>query len=204
MSNEENIKVWDIGVRVFHWSLVFFFTLAYLTGDEESWLHNWSGYAVTGLVMFRLLWGVVGTRYARFWNIIVSPARTIRYARSLLTRHPEHYTGHNPLGGWMVAALLVTIGLTSWTGLELEAAEGRGPLAMDVHIFQPAYANGEKEHEKEREESNEFWEELHEFFADLTVLLIFIHIIGVLFSSVVHRENLVKAMVTGYKKKKPA
>ena len=202
MTNEEDIKVWDIAVRTFHWSLVIFFTIAYLTGEEESQLHNWSGYIVLGLVTFRITWGLIGTRYARFWNFIYSPAHTLAYARSLLSGDPEHYLGHNPLGGWMVIALLISIGLTSWTGLELEAAEGRGPLAIELHVIQPAFADDDHDEEKEDEEGDEFWEDFHELSADLTVLLVFLHIAGVIFSSVVHRENLAKAMITGYKRKK--
>lgn len=199
MKDDNLVKVWDIAVRIFHWSLVLFFTVAYLTGEEESQLHNWSGYVVLGLIVFRVVWGIIGTRYARFWSFIYSPANTIAYARSLLKGNPTHYLGHNPLGGWMVIALLIFISLTSWTGLELEAAEGRGPLAMDVTIISPVYANGDGEHKREAGEGDEFWEELHEFFANITVFLVFLHIGGVVFSSIVHRENLVRAMVTGYK-----
>lgn len=202
MTDGERIKVWDIAIRIFHWSLVIFFTIAYLTGEEESQLHNWSGYVVMGLVIFRLVWGVVGTRYARLWNFVYSPAHTFAYMRSLLAGHPEHYLGHNPLGGWMVIALLVSIGLTSWTGLELEASDGRGPLAIGIVIVQPALADDDHGDGKDNEEGDEFWEELHEYCADMTVLLALLHIAGVIFSSTVHRENLVKAMVTGYKQKK--
>ena len=201
MTDKEGIRVWDIAVRIFHWSLVLFFAIAYLTGEEESQLHNWSGYVVLGLLAFRVVWGLIGTRYARFWNFIYSPARTLAYARSLISGQPEHYLGHNPLGGWMVIALMVSIGLTSWTGLELEAAEGRGPLAAGLHVIQPVFADDDFGNERKEEEGDEFWEELHEFFANMAVTLVFLHIAGVVFSSVVHRENLVKAMVTGYKQK---
>ncbi|WP_455218470.1 cytochrome b/b6 domain-containing protein [Kaarinaea lacus] len=206
MVNENQVKVWDIAIRIFHWSLVLSFSVAYLTGEEDSQLHNWLGYVVLGLVAFRLIWGIIGTRYGRFWNFIYSPTNTIAYARSLLSGHPKHYLGHNPLGGWMVIMLLLFILLTSWTGLEIEAAEGRGPLAMEMSIIQPAYADKDRDHrEKDREEDSEgdeFWEELHEFFANVTLFLVFLHIGGVVFSSAIHRENLVKAMITGYKQLK--
>ncbi|WP_455198297.1 cytochrome b/b6 domain-containing protein [Kaarinaea lacus] len=203
MPNNRTVKVWDVAIRTFHWALVFTFTIAYLTGEEEGQLHAWIGYVVIGLIVFRLVWGVIGTKYGRFWNFIYSPSHTIAYARSLLSGHPKHYLGHNPLGGWMVIALFLFIGLTSWSGLELEATEGRGPLAVDMHVIQSAYADEDEKHEREDGEGDEFWEELHEFFANFTVFLVVLHIGGVLFSSAVHRENLVKAMITGYKEVKP-
>ena len=201
MSDEAPVKVWDIVVRVFHWSLVLFFTVAYLTGEEETQLHSWSGYVVLGLISFRIIWGVIGTRYARFWNFIYSPAHTFAYARSLFSGQVKHYLGHNPLGGWMIITLLLFIGFTSWTGLEVEAVDGKGPLALEFNLIQPAYAHDSHEHEDK--EGGEFWGELHEFFADATVFLVFLHIGGVFFSSRIEGENLARAMVTGYKQPKP-
>jgi cytochrome b len=115
--NREKVKVWDPLVRIFHWSLVIFFTLSYLTGEEESSLHNNAGYIVLGLVAFRLIWGFVGTRYARFSDFIYGPGATIDYARSLLVRKPIHHVGHNQLGGWMIIALIVSILITCWSGI---------------------------------------------------------------------------------------
>ena len=198
MSDEAPVKVWDIAVRVFHWSLVLFFTFAYLTGEEETRLHSWSGYVVLGLVSFRIIWGVIGSRYARFWNFIYSPSHTLAYARSLLRGRAKHYLGHNPLGGWMIVALLIFIIGTCWTGLELEAIEGKGPLAKELHIIQPAYADEDHEHGGGKD-GEEFWEEIHELFSNITVFLVILHIAGVFFSSRLEGENLVKAMVTGYK-----
>jgi cytochrome b len=195
----KHVRVWDVGVRIFHWSLVAFFALAYLTGevDIES-LHSWAGYTVIGLLAFRLVWGLIGTRYARFSNFIYGPKTVKRYAKSLLTRHPIHYTGHNPLGGWMVIALLLSLAMTSWTGLKLYAVEGKGPLADNAPgIIAVARANDN--HDKTEGDGEEFWEEVHEVFSHLSLILIFIHVGGVVVSSIVHRENLVRAMVTGYK-----
>jgi cytochrome b len=208
MQKGDQIKVWDLAVRTFHWSLVVFFIVAYLTGEEENQLHNQAGYVVLALIVFRIIWGVIGPRYARFQNFVHSPGHTLAYACSLLSGNPRHYLGHNPLGGWMVVALLVSLLLTTWSGLELEASVGRGPLAENLHAIQSVYADEdrherEKEHEREEDrEGNEFWEELHEALANLTVMLVFIHVAGVLFSSFVHRENLTRSMMTGYKSKK--
>jgi cytochrome b len=204
MSDQNRVKVWDIAVRVFHWSLVLFFVVSYLTGEEDDDLHIIAGYVVLGLVLFRLLWGLIGTRYARFWNFIYSPRTTIAYARSIMAGKPKHYLGHNPLGGWMVVFLLVSLSFTVWSGLELYAVEeGKGPLANSLQLVSPAYADDDdRDERKKHSASEEFWEEVHEVFANLTVLLVFLHIAGVIFSSIVHRENLVRGMITGYKRKR--
>lgn len=198
MQQQEKIKVWDLPVRVFHWSLVTFFVIAYITGEELDTVHAWSGYVVTGLIVFRIIWGFIGTRHARFGDFVYSRREVKAYIKSLFSRSPRHYLGHNPAGGWMVLILLVSLALTCWTGLEAYGAEGRGPLAsVDASPVSTAYADDDS-HEK-NEEGNEFWEEIHEFFVNFTLLMVFVHIAGVLVSSVLHGENLVKAMVRGYK-----
>lgn len=203
------IRVWDPLVRLFHWSLVASFTLAYFTGEEESLVHVYAGYVVAGLVAFRLLWGFVGTRYARFSNFVYSPRRTVQYLKGLFSGAPEHFTGHNPAGGWMIIMLLVSLLLTSYTGLKVYGLEGHGPLADGgpaVSLVTPAYADSDEheEHEghedgEEESEAEEFWEEVHEFFSNLTVLLVLIHVAGVLVAGRLHGENLVRAMITGNK-----
>jgi cytochrome b len=202
------VRVWDPLVRLFHWSLVASFAVAYFTGDEESAVHIWSGYIVAGLIAFRVLWGFIGTRHARFSDFLVSPGRVIDYLKSLRSGQPRHYLGHNPAGGWMVIALLVSLAVTTWTGLEVYGAEGHGPLAdaTSLSMVAPAYADddehGSRAGRTEREgdeDGEEFWEELHEVFANLTVLLVLLHVTGVIVSSRLHRENLVKAMITGNK-----
>ena len=202
MTGEERVKVWDIAVRVAHWSLVVLFTVAYLTGEDEGMLHIYAGYGVIALLAFRILWGFVGTRHARFTDFIRGPKATMAYARSLLSGKPIHYLGHNPLGGWMVIALLLSLAGACWSGLEAYGAEGHGPLAGQESLFiQSALADGDEdegENGKERE-GDEFWEEVHEVLSNLSLLMVFVHIAGVAVASVVHRENLVKAMITGYK-----
>ena len=213
---DTRIRVWDPLVRLFHWSLVATFTVAYFTGEEDSLVHIWSGYAVIGLVVFRIVWGFIGTRHARFGDFLYSPARTVQYLKSLVTRQPESYLGHTPAGGWMILLLLGAVLVTSLTGIKVYGLEGYGPLAAGgpaVTVVAVARADDEAyEREHEHEENGEgdeggegnaaeeFWEELHEFFANLTVLLIFVHVAGVIVTSAIHRENLVKAMLTGYKR----
>jgi len=198
----DEVKVWDLVVRVGHWSLVVLFAIAYLSGEiEVETLHAWAGYAILGIVLFRILWGFIGTKHARFADFVFGSQKTIAYARSLLTARPQHYLGHNPLGGWMVVALLVTLLLVSWSGLELYAVEGKGPLALErTTLIAPALANGKEEGERE-DERESLWEEVHEFFAHIALLLVFLHIVGVLIASLVHRENLVRAMITGKKQR---
>ncbi|MGB5261538.1 MAG: cytochrome b/b6 domain-containing protein [Gammaproteobacteria bacterium] len=204
---DKSVRVWDPLVRLFHWSLVLTFTVAWLSGEEESLLHIYSGYAVMGLILLRVFWGFAGTRYARFSDFLYSPRRTLRYLGSLLDRAPEHYTGHNPAGGWMIVLLLASLLVTGYTGIEVYGAEGHGPLAANgpgVEWVSVAYAddedNDDDHHgEGEANEAEEFWEELHEFFAYFTLLLIFIHVAGVFVASRLHGENLVKAMISGNK-----
>lgn len=205
---EQTVRVWDIAVRLFHWSLVVFFTVAYLTGEEESLIHVYSGYAVLGLILFRILWGFIGTRYARFSDFLYSPRKVADYIKSLPGRKPQRYIGHTPPGGWMILALLGSLLITSVTGLKVYGLEGQGPLAgepQSITFVSTARADsddrGQQGYDKggENESAEELWEELHEFFANLTLLLVFVHIAGVVVSSRLHRENLVKAMITGDK-----
>ena len=215
MSKE--IRVWDPLVRLFHWSLVLFFSIAYLSGEEESNLHIYTGYVVLGLVAFRLIWGLVGTRHARFSDFVTSPATVIHYLKGLLARKPQHYPGHNPAGGWMVIAMLGCLFIVSVSGLKVYAIEeGLGPLAADtpaLTLISPARADDDDDddhrgHEKkehrhgEDDAAEEFWEELHEVSSNIMLLLIVLHIGGVIVASRLHDEHLVKAMITGKKTSK--
>ena len=203
-------RVWDPLIRIFHWSLVAGFSIAWLTGDDAGDLHIYSGYAVIGLITFRLLWGFVGSRYARFSDFIASPAAVVEYLKGIVSGKPRHYLGHNPAGGWMILALLISIAATSYTGLKVYGLEGHGPLAGGTNIeLVPSTAWADEDEDDERAEGAEgaeagegaedWWEEIHEFFANLTLFLVFVHVAGVIVSSYVHRENLVKAMLTGDK-----
>lgn len=207
MNNGQAVKVWDLGVRLFHWSLVIAYAVAYLSGEVESdQLHAIAGYAVLALIAFRLVWGFIGTRHARFADFVHGPAATWRYAKSMFARAPMHYLGHNPLGGWMVVALLLSLAAACWSGLEVYGAQGHGPLAQ-AGLVAPAFANGDGDRDEDDDDDDahdaqgkEFWEELHELFSHLTLFLVALHIAGAIAASVLHRENLVKAMITGYKR----
>ncbi len=200
---ENEIKVWDILVRIFHWSLVIVFFIAYFTGEEENIWHIYAGYTVLGLISFRVIWGFIGTKYARFSDFIYSPSTVLQYLKGLIMKHPKHYLGHNPAGGWMALLLLTSLFVVTVSGLKVYAIEeGKGPLAnsSNITVVGKSYANSDKyENEEEHEDKEEFWEEIHEEATNFTLLLIFFHITGVIVSSKYHKENLVKAMITGNK-----
>jgi cytochrome b len=183
---QNEIKVWDIFVRVFHWSLVATFTVAYLTEDEFLSLHVFAGYAVAGLIALRLLWGFVGTRYARFSDFVYRTAEVKAFLRDTVQLRARRYIGHNPAGGAMILLMLAGLVLTSITGAALYGIEeSAGPLAMLGQSH--ALPEGPME-------------ELHEFFANLTLLMVAVHVAGVLVESLIHHENLVKSMLTGVKR----
>ena len=204
MQQASTIKVWDIAVRVFHWSLVAAYTIAWLSEDFED-LHVIAGYTVLALICFRIIWGFIGSKHARFADFVYSPATIKEYLKGLMQARPKHYYGHNPAGGVMVIALLLTLFGVTLSGLKLYGVEGHGPLAGNqnttslatLNPVSNAYANGD---EKEDSPGEEFWEEIHEFFSNLSLFLVIIHIPGVLFSSMLENENLTKAMITGRKR----
>ena len=223
MNSEAKIRVWDPFVRVFHWSLVSFFFIAYVSGESESLVHIYSGYVVIALVSSRLIWGVIGTKYARFRQFAYPPAKLLEYLKQFAGGRPQHYTGHNPAAAWMIFALLLCVLLTSFTGLKLYGVMGYGPLAatpggvpavvsdfslipdaaakdLDRKAYRDFYRRRGDRHENRL---HEIWEEVHEFFANLTVLLVIIHVAGAVVASMVHGENLIKAMFTGVKTAHP-
>lgn len=184
LDSPQEIKVWDPFVRIFHWSLALFFTVAYLTEDDFETVHFYMGYAISALIGFRLLWGIVGPKYARFSNFITGRDKVVSYLKALLTGNAEHYVGHNPAGGMMVVALLLMLTMTCFFGMTLLALDGGGALAGTfVTVL-----------------NEDLVEEVHELSANATLLLVFVHIVGVIVSSFLHRENLVRAMITGVKK----
>lgn len=232
----KQVKVWDPLVRIFHWSLVLAFAAAYLTGEEwHDWeeVHEFGGYAALGLILFRIVWGFIGSQHARFSDFLYGPKAVVAYLKSLLTTHPKHYLGHNPAGGWMIILLMLGVLATGISGLKLLAIEeGEGPFAkleapalistaqadndadearergerteaMGVAVQQPAGVENEEHEERGgmegEKEGEDFWEEIHEVAANLTLFLVIIHVLGVIVSSRLHRENLARAMVTGKK-----
>lgn len=212
MPEKQSIKVWDIAVRIFHWSLVIGFVIAFATHEDVGDVHIVAGYVVLGLVVFRILWGFVGSKYARFSDFVYSPATVLGYMKGLVTGKVQHYLGHNPAGGWMVVALLLALLAVSYTGLKAYGVEGHGPLASDVEysLISNARAHGQEHEEVDEhgiaqrvgEDDGGFWHELHEATTDITLALIFLHLLGVAISSRLHGEKLVKAMITGRKETK--
>ena len=178
------IYVWDPFVRLFHWTLVVAFTVAYLTEDDLLNVHVWAGYLVGGLVVARVTWGFVGPAHARFADFLCSPADTLRYVRDLVLFRAERHLGHSPGGGAMVVLLLLFLGATVMTGLVVYGGEQQaGPLAG---MF--------------TKDTGEKVEEVHELLANITLALVLAHIAAVVLASFVHGENLVRAMFTGYKR----
>lgn len=167
------IKVWDLPVRIFHWALAVSFAVAYTISEEDSLrgLHTMLGYTVLGLVAFRLLWGFVGTRYARFSSFAYDPGKAVGYLRDLVRNQSDDYVGHNPAGSWAVYLMLVLALTTGVTGY----------LTLN-------------------EIGGEVFEEIHGAAANTWLAVVIVHVLGVIASSVAHRENLAKAMVTGYKR----
>lgn len=172
----ERILVWDLPVRVFHWLIVLCFAGAYLTAERESWrlVHVTLGYTMAGLVLFRLLWGTVGTRYARFTNFVRGPRAVAAYTGSLLRGRTEHHTGHNPAGALAIVALL---------GLALAVTAAGWATYQDI--------------------GGKWLEVLHETAANIMLGVVGLHIAGVLLASWLHRDNLIGAMITGRKPGRP-
>lgn len=183
MNTQKLIKVWDLPLRIFHWLLVVGFFIAYLTEDELLTVHIWAGYMVSGLLLFRLIWGIIGNEYARFSNFLCSPVQSAAYVKDLVALKTKRYLGHNPAGAAMIVLLLFSLLMTVITGFAVYGADqAAGPLTF-------IGASNEK-----------MWEEVHEFFANFTLILVLAHIVGVAVESYIHRENLVRAMIHGYKK----
>jgi len=171
------VLVWDLPTRLFHWLLAASFLGAYVISEGERWraIHAMLGYTAAGLIAFRLLWGVVGTRYARFTGFAWAPRAVGEYLRSLLTATPRHYVGHNPAGSWAIIALLAGVAATAATGWAVFNDVGPG-----------------------------WMEDAHEVLANATIALVAFHVAAVVVSSLLHRENLARAMVTGVKRARDA
>ncbi len=203
---EKMIRVWDVFVRLFHWSVAIGFFVAYLSEDALS-LHVWAGYVVGGLIVLRIVWGFIGPEHARFSSFIYPPRTVLRYLWDLILGRAKRYLGHSPGGGAMVLVLLIGLLGTVGTGLELYAIEeNAGPLAPFVSSgsssgqAQPALEREGDENHKGAERSGEFWGKTHELLANLMLVFVVLHIAGVLLASYLHRENLTRAMVTGRKR----
>jgi len=192
--NAAKVRVWDPFVRLGHWLLVAAFAVAYLTEGEPRVVHTVAGYSVALYVVARIVWGILGPAAARFANFVVSPFAGLRYLAALLTGRALRHVGHSPAGAWMILLLLVSLAVTTGAGLMLYAVhDGSGPLAG--FVAPAVHGSGLPEDPRE-----EFWEETHELSANLTLLFALLHVVGVVVASRVHKENLVRAMVTGDKR----
>lgn len=175
-TTSNRVLVWDAPVRVFHWLLAASFIGAFVTAESERWrlVHVTLGYTVGGLVLFRLLWGLVGTRHARFAAFVRGPRAVAGYLRSLLSGTPQHTVGHNPAGALAIVGLLGGALLLVGSGWATYNDLGPG-----------------------------FLEDLHEGLGNGLLALVLVHVLGVIVSSRLHGENLVRAMVTGHKQGTP-
>lgn len=193
------VRVWDVFVRFFHWILVAAYFIAYFTEDDMMVVHAWAGYVVGGLIVLRIAWGFIGPRHARFSDFVTGPMAAGRYLLQLVTFRAPRHLGHSPAGGFMVLLMLASLLVAVGTGLAAYGAENRGPLApLFIESGSAQVANAGKHTEDGEDE--ELWEELHETFSNLTLILIIAHVGGVALASLVHRENLARSMVTGRKR----
>lgn len=168
----QTVKVWDPVVRLFHWGTVIGFATAYLAAEENQTIHEWSGYAVLALLGIRIVWGLIGSKHARFSDFLKSPATVVGYLKAIRHGHPRRYLGHNPAGGAMVMALMLGIVMIGMSG-----------FLMTTDRFWGI----------------DWVRELHELAVNATLILIGLHLGGVWLASRQHSENLVLAMLTGRK-----
>lgn len=170
--SSNTVRVWDPLVRLFHWSLVASVTVCLIL-EAGTKTHRFAGYVAAGLILFRIVWGVIGSRHARFSSFVTGPGAIGRYLRSLADGAPEHHLGHNPAGGAMIVVLLAVLVVSGGTG-----------VLLNTNAFW----------------GNELLEGTHEIVSEALYILIPVHLLGVVVSSVLHGENLVRAMITGNKK----
>src|SRR6516165_2641424 len=185
------IKVWDPLVRVGHWLLATVVIIAWFV-DEPLWLHTWLGYIAIALVLVRIVWGFVGPDYARFASFVRGPRVTFSYFAELIRFSSKRYLEHSPAGAVMIIALLVMVAVTAVTGMaSLAATRGEGPLAGVITKVERATTE---------EDQELLIEEIHETAANVTMVLVLLHIAGIALASFAHRENLVAATITGLKR----
>lgn len=169
----QTINVWDPVVRLFHWSLALSFAMAWLSADRWDNIHEVTGYIAAALIGIRVIWGFIGSHYARFAQFVRKPADTLLFIRQQVRKQEPRYIGHNPMGALMIVALIIIMGITSLTGWMYT--------------------------------TDKFWgvswvETVHEFGAELLVVLVVLHVAGVIYASLAHHENLVKSMLSGKKR----
>ena len=188
--NTENpirsVLVWDLPTRLFHWLLVIFVIISFVTGNiggNAMQYHEWGGFAIMVLLLFRLVWGFVGSRESRFATIIYGPSAVISYATTLLRRNSVHHLGHNPMGGWSIIALLFTLLVQAVTGLFAnDDILTEGPLFDWVN-----------------KATSDWFTKIHKLNQQVIIALVGLHIAAVLFYFFYKRQNLVLPMITDVK-----
>lgn len=180
------IRVWDLPTRLFHWLVVTLVLVSFVTGKiGGAWMpyHIWSGCAVLGLLMFRLVWGFVGGRHARFSAFVRAPGAVLRYARTLFQPAPPRHLGHNPLGGWSVLAMLLVLSVQAVTGLFAND---------DIFTEGPLYPWVSKA-------TSDWLTHIHKLNQGVVLLLVGVHVMAILFYLIMKHENLIQPMFTGRK-----
>jgi cytochrome b len=212
VNQARQVAVWDPVVRYSHWLLVVAFAVAYLSAEEEAGgpdpLHVWGGYIVGIIVALRVLWGFIGPTRARFTDFVCGPVAAIRYLIGLVLGRARRHLGHSPAGGAMVILLLLSLAATTVTGLMAYGGQARGPLAnIGSTAVATAYADEDKNGRRGVEDrrngggaGESTLGDIHGTLANVTLALVILHILGVGLASVVHRENLVLAMIDGIKR----
>jgi len=169
------VRVWDPLVRIFHWSVAAGFLIAWLAADDSEAVHVYAGYVVLALIAVRVVWGLIGTKHARFSDFVYRPSTIVGFLKDMKRLRTKRYIGHNPAGGAMVIVLLIAVAAVSITGYMMTTDAYWGVAWV---------------------------EELHGATVDFALILIGLHILGVLFASFEHGENLVRSMVTGKKRER--
>lgn len=186
-SKLKKIPVWDLPVRLVHWSLVLLIIVAWVTTQDELYydmtLHQYCGYTLLTLVIFRLLWGFWGSPYACFQDFLCGFTTTKQYLVTLFKPQPSHYIGHNPLGGWSVVLLLTLLGVQATTGLFAND---------DILTEGPLYAWISKD-------TSDWLTKIHKVNFNILLVFIAVHMSAIIFYRLVKQDNLVKPMITGYK-----
>lgn len=188
-TSQQHIRVWDPLVRLFHWLLAACFLIAYVVEDDRLNLHVLMGSIVFGLIIFRLIWGVMGTQHSRFAEFVCSLNQIMEHLHDLVRLRPGQHTGHTPMGGVMIVLLLLGLLILTLSGIMLYALEGAllpfAGLMSGLNL-----------------DTTMLIEHMHGWAADLLALFVLFHIAGVLFESLLQKQNLIRAMITGYKKEK--
>lgn len=208
------VRIWDLFVRVFHWTLAVGFFVAYFTegeGDVEL-IHVWAGYLVGALILLRIVWGFVGPTHARFADFITGPGTGLRYLLALAAFRARRHLGHSPAGGWMALMLMAGVLATVAAGMANYGERGHGPLAplfagaaampltVSAALVPEARADDDESSGPRTGRRRSAFKEIHELLATIVLILVLLHVAGVVLASVVHRENLVRAMITGRKR----